>query len=221
MFEAARPGRQLAPPPDGGGSVEDSPQPSVGREPAELPRGGPQDAPSRNPTQATAPLRPADGVLTAAAKACASLDARALGCGMELPGSLCPPVPTDVDGCLAGCRVSASCELLGGSLCDQPFSPEGPTADAAPSPEERLAACLRNCAFVCDDDVAIVARWRCDGTAHCQDGSDEVACPTRRFFCEDGSRIPSSWVCDGQNDCPSAADERSCAEEVVPLLCER
>jgi hypothetical protein len=83
-------------------------------------------------------------------------------------------------------------------------------ADGGLDPQSRLRACLAACAFSCDDNVVIAARWRCDGTPQCVDGSDELDCPSRSFTCPDGALVPISWVCDGQNDCAGAADESAC-----------
>lgn len=72
--------------------------------------------------------------------------------------------------------------------------------------------------------TCVPSQWRCDGTADCEDGSDEVNC-TRRVCLEpfvscadQSSCVLKKKFCDGKFDCKDHSDELGCARCAPPLI---
>nr|XP_054929395.1 sortilin-related receptor-like isoform X7 [Dermacentor andersoni] len=72
--------------------------------------------------------------------------------------------------------------------------------------------------------TCVPAQWRCDGTADCEDGSDEVNC-TRRVCLEpfvscgdQSSCVLKKKFCDGKFDCNDHSDELGCTRCAPPLI---
>jgi len=64
--------------------------------------------------------------------------------------------------------------------------------------------------------MCIHESWRCDGSADCDDLSDEWGCEENRcgshhFACVSGDEcIHEAWICDGDSDCDDGSDEHNC-----------
>ncbi|XP_013929765.1 PREDICTED: sortilin-related receptor, partial [Thamnophis sirtalis] len=78
--------------------------------------------------------------------------------------------------------------------------------------------------FECQKTKKCVPNWKhCDGLKDCQDGTDELNCPTHStllcpsgFRCEDREAcIMKTERCDGFLDCPDSSDEKNCTDDTL------
>lgn len=68
--------------------------------------------------------------------------------------------------------------------------------------------------FRCEKSgICIPKTWYCDGTADCDDDSDEpktcgqVSCQSNYFKCNNSQCIFKAYICDGRDDCGDGSDE--------------
>ncbi|KAM6959084.1 sortilin-related receptor [Aplochiton taeniatus] len=96
-----------------------------------------------------------------------------------------------------------------------------PAPTHSPAPPPPPGRCSKG-QFLCRRPAHCIPDWqRCDGHAHCQDGSDEAHCPTRgTLSCVNGTRcvdgeacLVDSERCDGFMDCSDHSDEDNCTSE--------
>lgn len=71
--------------------------------------------------------------------------------------------------------------------------------------------------FLCHSSTALCLplSWKCDDAEDCEDGSDEIDCPScahTEFRCESGKCISMDLWCDGNIDCEGETDELHCTE---------
>ncbi|XP_035663952.1 low-density lipoprotein receptor-related protein 2-like isoform X2 [Branchiostoma floridae] len=88
----------------------------------------------------------------------------------------------------------------------------GAVAPVVPASVGRTEAECSASEYTCGDGTCLPAEVWCNGTAECEDGTDEDC----NYDCLDGFRCgnglckPRSWVCDGDNDCGDKTDEINC-----------
>lgn len=64
-----------------------------------------------------------------------------------------------------------------------------------------------------DPRICVNSTARCNGTAECPHGEDEVncsGCSHNQFKCANMHCIRMEWLCDGQKDCTDGSDELNC-----------
>lgn len=96
-----------------------------------------------------------------------------------------------------------------------------------------LNNCFSTDDFLCSDNLSCVsASLVCDGGSDCNDGSDELDCPSVVSSaappnvlecrlgakpCKDGSEcVLNRHVCDGEIDCRDGSDEQGCPQTCKP-----
>lgn len=107
--------------------------------------------------------------------------------------------------CQRECFIRASCGDLQAAQCQHAGNPP---------PGSLLEACARDCgfstAFYCGDGSSVAELLVCDGTANCEDGSDERADLCTVFACGSGESLSRIYQCDGIEQCGDGSDELSC-----------
>lgn len=104
-------------------------------------------------------------------------------------------------------------------------SPGNSTKETRPPPPVPVDGKCRPTEFSClATKTCVPSQWRCDGTADCEDGSDEVNC-TRRVCLEpfvscadQSSCVLKKKICDGKFDCKDHSDELGCTRCAPPLI---
>lgn len=141
---------------------------------------------------------------------CAALNARAVSCGLLLPGNNapCDEPETQREACFMDCFQGISCADWRESVCSDTDLPPGTVLN-----------CIEICEgqpFVCDSGEVISGSAECDGFFECADGSDENGCSEAFFEC-DGISFPEDFRCDGSQDCSDGSDELRCPTETEPI----
>lgn len=135
-----------------------------------------------------------------------------IACGLLTPGQA-PGIgdaTEPFDTCMWQCIAGGTCMDLEDLVCA--FGPDGEALYNACN-----AQCVVSNGVACDGTMQ-APDIKCDGFADCQDGTDELGCPSP-FVCANGSQIPPDWRCDGYQDCEDGTDELNCPPAQV-FTCE-
>lgn len=79
--------------------------------------------------------------------------------------------------------------------------------------------------FQCSSNktICLDIEARCNGTAECPRGEDEVnctSCSIHEFQCANEECIRLEWRCDGEKDCEDASDEKDCENKATSVISE-
>jgi hypothetical protein len=125
-------------------------------------------------------------------------------CGLHLPiegesrdRSL---IRDELDRCIARCHLTAACDDVVVTTCEQRETPFSQCVLACPErPQD---------GFRCDGGERIPHLALCDGEEDCRNGEDEADCAPA---CANGTSLASKQlVCDGNRDCADGSDEIDC-----------
>lgn len=123
--------------------------------------------------------------------------------------------PCQKRGCSHGCVLDAKHNAI--CVCPDAYKLQASNrSNCVISAHEECAANMFKCA---DTSHCIINTWKCDGTADCDDGSDEKdchvqpECPSGDFTCKNGHCISQAWHCDSTDDCEDGSDELNCPKK--------